>query len=83
MNGPRLRVDLDGFAANLRVVRARVAPAELMLVVKDDAYGHGLERIVAPSRRAEGVRWFGAFDVREAVRTRAGGRRGARASSRG
>ena len=33
-----------------------------MLVVKDDAYGHGLEPIV---RRAwaDGVRWFGAFDV--------------------
>lgn len=58
-----LRVDLDAFAANLAVIRSRVAPAEHMLVVKDDAYGHGLEAIV---RRAwdEGVRWIGAFDVR-------------------
>ena len=69
MNGPQLRIDLDTFASNLGVVRARVAPAKLMLVVKDDAYGHGLDRIV---RRAvaEGVRWFGSFDVREALRTR-------------
>ncbi len=69
MSGPRLIVDLDVFAANLDVVRARIAPAELMLVVKDDAYGHGLPEIV---RRAvaSGVRWFGAFDVSEAVRTR-------------
>ena len=69
MNGPHLTVDLDVFAANLDVVRARIAPAELMLVVKDDAYGHGLPEIV---RRAvaSGVRWFGAFDVGEAVRTR-------------
>ena len=69
MSGPVLHIDLDGFAANLTVVRARVAPAQLMLVVKDDAYGHGIERIVRRAA-AEGVRWFGSFDVREALRTR-------------
>jgi alanine racemase len=69
MIGPELRVDLDAFAANVSAVRARVAPAELMLVVKDDAYGHGLERIVRRAA-AEGVRWFGAFDVGEAILTR-------------
>lgn len=69
MTGPALRIDLDDFAANLAAVRARVAPAELMLVVKDDAYGHGIERIVRRAS-AEGVRWFGSFDVREALRTR-------------
>ncbi|MEU1970434.1 alanine racemase [Microbacterium sp. NPDC019599] len=58
-----LRVDLDAFAANLGAIRARVAPAQHMLVVKDDAYGHGLEEVVARAW-AEGVRWFGAFDVR-------------------
>ena len=41
-----LDVDLGLFAANLRAVRERIAPAEHMLVVKDDAYGHGLVRIV-------------------------------------
>jgi alanine racemase len=69
MTLPRLQVDLDVFAANVGVVRARVAPAELMLVVKDDAYGHGLARIVRRAA-AEGVHWFGAFDVREALLTR-------------
>jgi alanine racemase len=69
MSGPVLRIDLGVFAANLAAVRARVAPAELMLVVKDDAYGHGIERIVRRAS-AEGVRWFGSFDVREALRTR-------------
>ncbi|WP_314452330.1 alanine racemase [uncultured Microbacterium sp.] len=56
------RVDLDAFARNLHSVRAAVAPAAHMLVVKDDAYAHGLDALV---RRAwdEGVRWFGAFDV--------------------
>ncbi|KRA23400.1 alanine racemase [Microbacterium sp. Root61] len=58
-----LHVDLGTLAGNIAHVRATVAPAELMLVVKDDAYGHGLAAVV---RRAwsEGVRWFGAFDVR-------------------
>nr|WP_243847573.1 alanine racemase [Microbacterium ulmi] len=57
-----MHVDLDAFAANLAEIRHRTHPAEHMLVVKDDAYGHGLAPVV---RRAwaEGVRWFGAFDV--------------------
>ncbi|HYI51328.1 MAG TPA: alanine racemase [Microbacterium sp.] len=80
MRPPQLRVDLDDFAANIAVVRARVAPAELMLVVKDDAYGHGIARIVRRAT-AEGVRWFGAFDVREALLTREAAGAGARVFS--
>ncbi|SIR55550.1 alanine racemase [Microbacterium sp. RURRCA19A] len=67
------RVDLDAFARNLARVREAVAHARHMLVVKDDAYAHGLEAIV---RRAmtEGVEWIGAFDVEtgRAVRAVAG-----------
>ncbi|MEJ1155522.1 alanine racemase [Microbacterium marmarense] len=57
-----LHVDLNAFARNLSRVRTVVSPAEVMLVVKDDAYGHGIAPVV---RRAaqEGVSWFGAFDV--------------------
>ena len=64
------RVDLDAFRRNLRRVREAVAPAAHMLVVKDDAYAHGLETLV---RRAwdEGVRWFGAFDVATGAAVRA------------
>ena len=57
-----LHVDLDLFAANLARVRQTVSPSEPMLVVKNDAYGHGLVPIVRRAA-AEGVRWFGAFDV--------------------
>jgi alanine racemase len=57
-----LRVDLDALARNLAVIRTRVAPARHMLVVKDDAYAHGLLPVVERAW-AEGVRWFGAFDV--------------------
>lgn len=59
----RLHVDLDAFAANIAQVRRTVSPAELMLVVKDDAYGHGLDPVVRAASAA-GVTWFGAFDVR-------------------
>lgn len=65
----QLRIDLDRLRGNVRVVRERVAPAELMIVVKDDAYGHGLERVVATAAAA-GVRWIGAFDVPTGVRAR-------------
>lgn len=66
----RLMVDLAQFRTNIHVLRRRIAPADLMLVVKADAYGHGIERIVATAA-AEGVRWFGAFDITTAVRARA------------
>ncbi|HEX5857447.1 MAG TPA: alanine racemase [Microbacterium sp.] len=69
MTTARLGIDLDAFAANIAIVRARVAPARLMLVVKDDAYGHGIETIVARAL-AEGVDWFGAFDVRSGIAVR-------------
>lgn len=69
MSGARLSVDLGRFRANLRELRRRAAPAEAMLVVKCDAYGHGLDRMVAAAA-AEGVRWFGAFDSATAVRVR-------------
>jgi alanine racemase len=65
----RLHVDLDVLEANIARVRATVSPAELMLVVKDDAYGHGLEPVVRAASGA-GVIWFGAFDVRTACAVR-------------
>ena len=64
-----LRVDLDQLSANIARVREVVAPAELMLVVKDDAYGHGLAPVVRRAHR-EGVRWIGAFDVETGCRVR-------------
>lgn len=58
----RLQVDLGVFTENLGLLRQRVRPAEVMVVVKDDAYGHGLEPIVRCAAD-HGARWFGAFDV--------------------
>lgn len=65
----RLIVDLAAFAANIQRIRARLSPAELMLVVKNDAYGHGIGRVV-PQAQAAGVSWFGAFDVATARNVR-------------
>lgn len=59
---PRFDVDLDALDANLAVVGATVMPAATMLIVKDDAYGHGIAAVV-PRALARGVRWIGAFDV--------------------
>jgi alanine racemase len=66
----RLRVDLAQIAANIARVRETVAPAELMLVVKDDAYGHGLVPVIRAAAVA-GVGWFGAFDVATGCAVRA------------
>lgn len=66
---PRLVVDLDAFVGNVTVVRERVAPAQLMLVVKDDAYGHGLEHIVRAAADA-GVDWYAAYSVSTGLQAR-------------
>ena len=55
-------VDLEAYQSNVRLLRDRVAPAELMAVVKSDAYGHGAEAI-ATAAVAEGVSRFGVLDV--------------------
>jgi alanine racemase len=41
-----LRVDLDALARNYQLMRSRAAPAECAAVVKADAYGLGVERVV-------------------------------------
>jgi alanine racemase len=64
-----VRVDLGRFDANLRAVRSRVAPAETMFVVKNDAYGHGADMLV-PRAIAGGVRWIGALELETALRMR-------------
>jgi alanine racemase len=55
-------IDLDAYRANLRLLRARVAPADVMTVVKNDAYGHGIRPIV-DTAVAEGVRFVGVLDA--------------------
>lgn len=77
MTAACLRVDLGRMLADIDTVRARIFPAQLMVVVKNDAYGHGVDRVVAEAA-AHGVEWFGAFDVPTGVRARAAAGPGAR-----
>ena len=74
---PVLEISRDAFLANIAAVQARIDPSALMLVMKDDAYGHGLDWSARAAADA-GVQWFGAYDVPTALRLRdalgAGGR---------
>ena len=69
MSRPELRVDTERFRSNIRAVRDRIAPSALMIVLKDDAYGHGL-RWAVEAARGMGVDWYGAYDVRSGVEAR-------------
>jgi len=68
----RISVDLHAYARNLDVVRTRVAPAEVMAVVKSDGYGHGLLPI-ALAATAAGITALGALDIDTALRLRDAG----------
>ncbi len=65
-------IDLDAIAANTAALADRAGGAELMAVVKADAYGHGL----VPSARAAlagGARWLGVAQLDEAFALRSAG----------
>lgn len=64
-------VDLDTIVANYHAVRAR-GKAEVIAVVKDDAYGHGVEA-VAETLAGAGVALLAVFTVEEALEIRASG----------
>lgn len=65
-----LRVDIGRLRRNIRTLRARMAPAELLVVLKDDAYGLGVDAVVTAAS-AEGVAWFGAIDLPSVLRAKA------------
>jgi alanine racemase len=65
-------VDLTAIRRNLEVVGAVVGSAEVMAVVKANAYGHGLVPI-AHEARAAGVPWLGVALLSEARTLREAG----------
>ena len=65
-------IDLDALQANVAAIAGLVAPAEVMMVVKADAYGHGM-LACARAGRAAGVRWLGVATPGEALALRADG----------
>ncbi|MFE2288401.1 alanine racemase [Streptomyces sp. NPDC059443] len=65
-------IDLDAVRANVRALRERAPRAEVMAVVKSDAYGHG----AVPCARAAleaGATWLGTATPEEALALRAAG----------
>ena len=68
----RVVVDLAAIRSNVRALAAHAPTAQVMAVVKADAYGHGL----VPSARAAvegGATWLGTAQVSEALALRAAG----------
>lgn len=68
----RAEIDLAALRANVRELRARAGGAQLMAVVKSDAYGHG----AVPCARAAleaGATWLGTATPQEALALRAAG----------
>lgn len=68
----RAVVDLAALRANVRALRAAAPTAELMTVVKSDAYGHGMVPCARAAREA-GADWLGAATPEEAFALRAAG----------
>jgi alanine racemase len=67
-----ITVDLDAISSNVARLKDCAGDAELMAVVKGDAYGHGL----VPSARAAlrgGASWLGMAQLSEALALRAAG----------
>ncbi|MFI0740040.1 alanine racemase [Streptomyces sp. NPDC021100] len=71
----RAVVDLAALRANVRVLRALAPKAQLMAVVKANAYGHGMVPCAREARRA-GAAWIGTALPTEALALRAAGDRG-------
>ncbi|MFJ9827362.1 alanine racemase [Streptomyces sp. NPDC101160] len=69
----RAEIDLGALRANVRTLRARVAPhVQVMAVVKADAYGHGAVPCARAALQA-GATWLGTATPHEALALRAAG----------
>lgn len=69
---PSLEISRTRFQQNLAAVQERIGPAQLMLAMKDDAYGHGVEWAASASTDAmRPVELFGGYDVHTSLRIRA------------
>lgn len=66
------RVDLAAVRANVRRMREVAGPAQVMAVVKADAYGHGMLACARAAVEA-GASWLGAALPEEALALRAAG----------
>lgn len=63
----RATVDLAAFAGNLAVARHHAGGARILAVLKANAYGHGLDRVLPAARAVDGI---AVLEVEAAVRLR-------------
>ncbi|WP_260980500.1 alanine racemase [Microbacterium paludicola] len=68
---PVLELSAERLARNVEAVRRRIAPSVLMLAMKDDAYGHGVEWVLDALSADPALDRFGSFDVETGERVRA------------
>jgi len=68
----RVTVNLDAVTANVAVLKGHAGRAEVMAVVKADAYGHGLVPC-ALAALAGGATWLGVAQLTEALTLRTAG----------
>src|SRR2546423_8672046 len=61
-------IDRDAFRHNAKIVRERIGSAEMLAVVKANAYGHGLMGVA--EILAEFVQLFGVANLAEAIALR-------------
>lgn len=64
-----VEINTQSFEENYRFLKALAGDAELLAVVKSDAYGHSLE-LCAPAAVRAGAQWLGVTSVEEAVAVR-------------
>jgi len=69
---PEAIVDLDAIQANVAALRRYVGSAQLMAVVKADAYGHGM-LASARAALAGGATWLGVVQLADAIQLRRAG----------
>lgn len=68
-DGSWVEVDLNRLRGNVEAIRASLGGADMLAVIKSDAYGHGLEGVAASLGRA-GVKHFAVAYVAEAAAVR-------------
>lgn len=71
---PQVTIDLAALRANVGVLRNRIAPAQVMLAVKANAYGHGLVEVARAGVEA-GATSLAVLDVPTGLALRAAGLR--------
>jgi len=71
MSRARAEINLAAIAENLNFIKSKTS-AQVLAVVKADAYGHGLIRVASAAIKA-GASWLGVALLEEAITLRENG----------